>query len=62
MSYENPPHYDVEATFEKRAGAVISTVRVTHNIDGAPIQTIVTRYSLVDGDWQDKVIQDSQRS
>jgi hypothetical protein len=62
LGYEKPPHYDVEATFDKGADGITSTVRVSDNGDGLPIQTTVTRYSLVDGDWQAKVIQNWQRS
>jgi hypothetical protein len=62
LNYENPPHYDVEVTFDKGADGIASTVRVTDNGDGRPMQTIEKHYSLVEGDWEGKVIQNWQRT
>jgi Ankyrin repeats (3 copies)/Ankyrin repeat len=59
---ENPGQYDIEATFDKEAEGVRSTVRVTDNADGQPMQITVTNYSLVGGDWQGKVKENWKRN
>jgi hypothetical protein len=61
FSYENPPHYDVEITFNRTAGAISSTLRVTDD-DGRPMHTVETRYSLVDGVWKGEEISHWQRN
>jgi hypothetical protein len=60
LGYENPPNYDVEATFNKAAGAITSTLRVTDD-DARPMHIIKTRYSLVDRDWKAEEISHWQR-
>jgi hypothetical protein len=60
MSYEKPPHYDVEATFSKGADGITANVRVRDD-DGRMMQTVETRYSLVERGWRAEVIRNWQR-
>jgi Ankyrin repeats (3 copies)/Ankyrin repeat len=60
LGYENPPHYDVEVTFNKALDGIESTLRVTDD-DGRPMHTIKARYSLVDGAWKAEETSNWQR-
>jgi hypothetical protein len=55
LSYENPPHYDVEANFKKEADKVRLIFRVLDATAGYPMHTIESLYYL-DGGWKRKIV------
>jgi ankyrin repeat protein len=61
LSYENAPHYDVVATFNKQEGGIKSTIEVSDNTDGRPMHSSETRYSLIDGKWEAEILRNWQR-
>ena len=59
LSYENPPHYDVEANFQKTADGVRLVFRVMDSSSGRPMHTIERRYYL-DGGWKSELLRNWQ--
>jgi len=55
LTYENPPHYDVEASFTKASDGVHLTFRVTDSTAGYPMHTIESRYYL-EGGWKSELL------
>ena len=55
MGYEKPPHYDVDATFQKRSDGVFLVFRVLDSTDGHPVHTIERRYYW-EGGWKFEIV------
>jgi hypothetical protein len=55
LTYENPPHYDVEANLLKEADGIQLVFRVLDSSSGRPMHRIERRYYL-DGGWKTELL------